>query len=372
MLGYPWWVYWSHARDCPAPDRRDVLRLLRGARREDAEPARRRRRVGQLRDRRGHGPLRSGERATRRPARRGRVLRLPRLAPGRGVSGRGSEPALARPARRLRRSHRPARGARDGAAAPVPRLGVARARARDAGRVLGRLAVPPRRRAQSPPPRGDDGHADLARHALGVDVVGRRPARRDRRRHVLRSRRRDHDADPARPLPRGPRAPSLGRGDPCAARAGREGGPRAARRRRSARARRRAAPRRQIRRPSRREDRDRRRRRARRVRDRPVDAHRRARPRRGRSRRRGRGRDAQHLRAPRGARDAGGSRDRSRADHPARRRGAGRQGADPAARRPRLGRLRADRDRDLAARRSSPGSPSAAAPRRRSARRSPC
>ena len=42
--------------------------------------------------------------------------------------------------------------------------------------------------------------------------------------------RRRHDADPARPLPRGARQPPLGRCDPRAARAGREGGARAARR----------------------------------------------------------------------------------------------------------------------------------------------
>ncbi len=49
--------------------------------------------------------------------------------------------------------------------------------------------------------------------------------------HLLRGRRRDHDADPARPLPRGARQAPLGGGDPQAARARREGGTRAARRR---------------------------------------------------------------------------------------------------------------------------------------------
>ena len=95
-----------------------------------------------------------------------------------------------------------------------------------------------------------------------------------RRRHLLRGRRRDHDADPAGPLPRGARPPALGRGDPLAARARRQGRTRAARRHRGARPRRRARRRRPLRRASGREDRDRRRRRRRRVRRRPVDADR--------------------------------------------------------------------------------------------------
>ena len=116
------------------------------------------------------------------------------------------------------------------AAAPVRRLGVGRARARDAGRPLGRLAVPPRRAAERAPRRRDDGHARLDRHARRLGLVGRRPRRRARRRHLLRGRRGDHDADPARPLPRGPRPTPLGRGDPRAARARRQGGARPARR----------------------------------------------------------------------------------------------------------------------------------------------
>ena len=42
------------------------------------------------------------------------------------------------------------------------RLGVARARARDAGRAVGRVAVPPRGLGEPAPPHGDDGHAHLA------------------------------------------------------------------------------------------------------------------------------------------------------------------------------------------------------------------
>ena len=55
-------------------------------------------------------------------------------------------------------------------------------------------------------------------------VVGGGPDRWARRRHVLRGRGRDHDADPARPLPGGPREEQLVASDPDAARARREGG----------------------------------------------------------------------------------------------------------------------------------------------------
>ena len=51
--------------------------------------------------------------------------------------------------------------------------------------------------------------------------------------------------------------------------------------------------------------------------------------------RRGRRRDDQHVRSPRRPRDEGRRRDGARADRAARRRGAGGEGADPAARRPR-------------------------------------
>ena len=58
--------------------------------------------------------------------------------------------------------------------------------------------------------RGDDGHADLDRDARRLGLVDGRAARRARRRHVLRGCRRDHDADPARALPRVTRPASLG------------------------------------------------------------------------------------------------------------------------------------------------------------------
>ena len=64
--------------------------------------------------------------------------------------------------------------ARHGHGAAVRLLAVARARARDAGRALGRVAVP-RRRLEEPPPRdGDHGHARVARDARSVGMVGRR------------------------------------------------------------------------------------------------------------------------------------------------------------------------------------------------------
>ena len=65
-------------------------------------------------------------------------------------------------------------------------------------------------------------------------------------------------------------------------------------------------------------------------------------------RRRGRRRHDQCLRPARGRGDAGRRRHSAGADLPPRRRGTGRQGAGPAARRPGLGRVRADRDRDRA------------------------
>ena len=84
---------------------------------------------------------------------------------------------------------------------------------------------------QRPSRRRLDGHARLGRHARGLRLVARRPRHRGRRGHLLRGRRGDHDADPARTLLRGSGAAPLGRGDPRAARARREGRPRAAGRR---------------------------------------------------------------------------------------------------------------------------------------------
>ena len=60
------------------------------------------------------------------------------------------------------------------------------------------------------------------------------------------------------------------------------------------------------------------------------------------------GRDREHVGTAARPCHEGRLRDGARADHPARRRGAGREGPDPAARRPGRCRVRADRDRDLA------------------------
>ena len=192
----------------------------------------------------------------------------------------------------------PARG-EHGPAAPVRRLGVARVRARHAGRLLGGLGVPPRRGAERTAPGGDDGHADLDRHPRRVGVVGRGARRARRRAHLLRGGRGDHDPDPAWPLPRSTRQAAFERGDPRAPRAGRQGGAPAARGRRGGRAGGRGAARRPLRRPAGREDRNRRARRRRLFRRRPVDAHRRAGAGRGRPGRRGRGSHTEHLRASR-------------------------------------------------------------------------
>ena len=55
------------------------------------------------------------------------------------------------------------RGVGDDPGPAVRRLGVGRARAHDAGRALGRLAVPSRHDRERPPRRRDHGHPDLAR-----------------------------------------------------------------------------------------------------------------------------------------------------------------------------------------------------------------
>ena len=161
--------------------------------------------------RRRPDPRRRGRRVSRRRRRaRGNRRHLTRPAP--------------HPARRRRRAERAARSARDGSPTPVRRVGVARTRTRDPCRLVGRLAVPPRRRPERAPRRRHDGHADLDRHPGRVDLVRCRARRARRRTHVLRGRCRDHDVDPARPLPRDGRPPTVGRRDPCPAGARGEGG----------------------------------------------------------------------------------------------------------------------------------------------------
>ena len=102
-------------------------------------------------------------------------------------------------------------------------------------------------------------------------------------------------------------------------------------------------PGRPLRRAPGREGRHRRHRRGRPLRRRHEHAHRRVGPGRGRARLRGRRRDRQRRRPPRRARHARRRRHRARADRPPGHRGADRQGAGAAARRPRLGHLRPGR-----------------------------
>ena len=230
--------------------------------------------------------------------RSGRSGRVSRGARERGRRGRRPRRRGAEAARRRGSAHRAARRARHGRAAPLPWMGMARFRSRDTCRLLGRLRLPSRGSAERAPRGGDDGHADLDRNARGVGVVRRCARARRRRGRLLRGRRRHHDADPPRPLPRGSCASALRRGDSSASPARREGSTRPARRRRGVGADRRALDRRRVRRPPRREDRDRRCGRRGRIGGRPVDAHRRAGARRCRVRGHRRRRDGQHVRSP--------------------------------------------------------------------------
>ena len=116
-------------------------------------------------------------------------------------------------------------------AALLPRAGacVARARARDAGRALGRLAVLRARLAVGREPQPQHVHADRARRRRRVRLQRRRDARagpvpacvprpRRRGRRLLRGGRGDRHARPARPGARAARAQPDRRGDPRAAR----------------------------------------------------------------------------------------------------------------------------------------------------------
>ena len=135
----------------------------------------------------------------------------------------------------------PGAGAGDDPGAAVRQLAMAVAAARDAGRPLGRLAVPSRRLAEPAPRRRDDGHADLGRHAGRLRLVGVRavlPAgdaghaddvrvrceqRCRNRRDLPRGRGRRDDVHPRRPLLRGAGEAALRRRVEGAARARREG-----------------------------------------------------------------------------------------------------------------------------------------------------
>ena len=170
----------GHARD-----RGDDVRGVRRPSRAEAEPARRRRRGRQPRDRVGARPLRP------------RRVRLEELLGAVEPAGYRAAPAAAsasarrggRSACRLRAAVGAARPA-DGAAAPVRGLGVvspSRSRRRScsgAGWPFHRG-----RRPECAPRRRDDGHADLDRHARRLGLVGARARVRTRARRTSRSAR---------------------------------------------------------------------------------------------------------------------------------------------------------------------------------------
>ncbi len=326
---------------------------LRGHGREVAERARRRRGFGEPRDRARVGRVSAGA-GRRRSRPGGREHRLRRARRGRRRA-RGALPASASPDRG-RRADRAARRYLDDSGASLPRLGVGRARARDSRGLLVRLGVPPGGARLAASPRGDDGHARLARDAGGLVVVGGRARGRRFGGHLLRGRRRRDDADPARPVPGGAGEAPLRRRLARARPARREAGARASGRRRGGDPGRGVGGRRPVRRASRREARSGRRRRGRRLGARPVDADRRARSRGGRARREGGRRDDEHVGAARRARNPRRRGHGGRADRAARDRGPVGEGARAAARRPDLGRVRTRRRRALAgdARRLAP------------------
>ena len=301
--------------------------------------------------------------------RRGRGRRLPGRAarrPSRSRPSRGRrDRAAAPPPARLRAAVAAGAADLDDPGAAVRQLAVAVAAARDAGRPVGRVAVPPRRVGEPQARRRHDGHAGLARRARRLAVVAVRavPRRRRHARHahelrphprapgggrgrdLPRDRRgRDH-VHPRRPLLRGARQAPRRRGAArrCSSWAPRTSssadGASAACRSSSSRSATASwcGPGEKIATDGVVEEGT--------LGGRPVAAHRRVRAGRGAARRRRRGRDRQRRRPPRRARDEGRRRHRAGPDRPARHRRAVRQGAGPAARRPRLGHLRPDRDR---------------------------
>ena len=237
--------------------------LLRGARREEAEQARRRDRHGQLRhrDRAGELPGRGRGRGPDRGRRRGRIHggaaaavpgRAPRAraeagqrrgacrsAGGRGGWGARRPGGAATAPGRVAGPGRPGDGIRHGR--PVPGLGVGLAGAGDPGRGLGRLALPPGGGAQRETRRRDHGHARQRRSHGRLPVVAVRAGVRLRA-DLPRSGGRGDHADPARALPRGTGQAQGGRCPACPAVAGREGGRTAARRARGTGARRATLP----------------------------------------------------------------------------------------------------------------------------------
>ena len=266
-----------------------------------------------------------------------------RPAPAAHERDHGDEPLRLVTRRLLRRvrSERARRAARDGAGAPVLRVGVGRTGSHHARRPVLRARLPPRRSVERAPRGRDDGHPHLARHARRLRVVGGRARRGARDGRVLRGGRRRHDADPARPLPRGTRQATIVGGDHEAPRARGQRGARAPRRRGGSSARGRAAGRRCLRRPPRREGGDRRGGRGRRIGGRPVAPDGRVGAGRGVHRQHGCRRGRQHLREAGRSRDPRRRGHRARPDRPPRRGCPVGQGAGAAARGPGVGGLRA-------------------------------
>ena len=174
---------WRDGAPRPA-HHRDDLRVVREPDRAQAQQARRRQRVGQLRDRDGDRRLR-GRRRAGRARRRRRGGRLPGRAAGRRARGArrgGRAGAAAPPPDRLRAAVGAGAADRDDPGAAVRQLAVAVAPAGHAGRAVGRVAVPPRRLGEPQARRGDDGHADLGRRPGRVGLVAVRALPRRRRR----------------------------------------------------------------------------------------------------------------------------------------------------------------------------------------------
>ena len=163
----------STSPDPPAPCRidvrrsrrhRDDLRRLRVAHRDASSTGSTASRRRSTTPPRRPASARSVDRDGRRPDRRDRGDGLRRAGATTRRRARRPRPRLLR--RRLVVAvvlGAAGAAAVDGPGAAVRRLAVGRARAGDAGRDVGGVAVPPGDGAQPPPPPSDDGHADLGR-----------------------------------------------------------------------------------------------------------------------------------------------------------------------------------------------------------------
>ena len=172
------------------------MRVLRAPDRAEAQQARRRRRVRELRQRESPRAL------PRRPRDagpdRGRTPCRVRRRPPRADARRDAD-AAAGPAARGGRAVGAGGPLGDGASHPGRRLGVVVAAAVGCRGVVVRLAVPPGGRRERAPRREHDGHPGLARHSGCLGLVGR--GRRARRGAPLpRVCGRRHDLPARRPL----------------------------------------------------------------------------------------------------------------------------------------------------------------------------